>query len=313
MITAAIATGCASPQDGDPAATEPEATAAEAGAAEAAAAGGTAARPPTGQPATGQPATELATETPGTGTPTGGPAPQPTPEPPPPPIPTTAREAALVDYFGALATRDPADASAAVDAAAPGSPAALFARLQVALARADQAAGRAAPLALQLEDDGVALCPVPDGAGACTRLTGISLLDGRVSGFDAGAGPVGGRIAAVPDAPVPADDPRIAVEVLGAYQTAAGPLLVAVEVGNGTQEVQRVFAADQRYVTADGQEVVAEAFGSVADADIAVGDRGLAVLRFAEAPLGGAVVLTGRGADSFARWALQVPLPPAAG
>ena len=209
-------------------------------------------------------------------------------------------------YFEAFAT-DRADGMAPMlDAAAEGSPAAVYAQVQIAYAAAlEQEGWPRDPSSLSVIDGGVELCS-DDGMGvtACTRFEALQLEGSHLVSFAVDGVDITGRLAS---AAPPVEQGGTSVALLGAYHSVqSDSLIVALDVSNGGDELVHLNAYTAEYLTSAGRQVTAA--DALSPMDLRAGASAYAMLIFPAQGVGGTVYLTGYGPDFLEDFEWEFPL-----
>ncbi len=216
--------------------------------------------------------------------------------------PTVAPVADLGErFFAALADPDVAGASG-VDAALPGSDAAVFMAHQTATR---DLLGLPPSRTLAVVGTGFDVCEADQ---TCVTYSAIlsDPASGRVTTFSVDGAPLTGRIVGSGS---PSDRDGITARVTSAYRAVSGDVFVLVEVDNNTDVSVEPFgfaAVFQPHGTGGG----AEATGAWGAGVITAGGTGNLLMRFPSTELGGRVRFTGVRSDGLdVDFELAVPLP----
>lgn len=232
--------------------------------------------------------------------------PEPAPEPEPADDAEPEPEEAARRYFEAFATYRPADMQQMLEEATAGSPAAVYAEVQIAYVSALQQEGIPAQSSrFTVTDTGVELCS-DDGAGGrvCTQFETLRVDSGKLQSFTVDGVEIAERLAAGGQV---AQQGEATVELVGAYHSVqADSLVVALDVRNGSDQTLNLNPYSAEYVTVDGRQVTAaDAFAPI---DLRPGVSAYVALAFPAQGVGGTVYLTGYGDDfsSELEWELTL-------
>ena len=186
------------------------------------------------------------------------------PEPEPADDAVLEPEEAARRYFEAFATQRPGDMQQMLEEAEEGSPAAVYAAVQIALFSALQQEGwPQEPAGFTVTDTGVELCS-DDGAGGrvCTQFESLRVDSGKLQSFTVNDVEIAERLA---DGGQVAQQGEATVELVGAYHSVqSDSLLVALDVRNDTDQTLNLNPYSAEYVTIDGRQVsTADAFAPI--------------------------------------------------
>ncbi len=245
---------------------------------------------------------QLDTETEDGPAPADDPDPEAAPEPEAEPEPQDAARR----YFEAFATSRPGDMQQMLDQAVPGSPAAVYAEIQIAFASALQQEGLTPdPSRLTVTTSGIQLC-TDDGAGGqdCTQFEALQTDGGKLAAFTVDGIDIAERLAAGGQT---ARSGETTVELVGAYHSVqADSLVVALDVRNGTDQTVQLNPYTAEYVTRDGRQVTAaDAFAPL---DLRSGASAYVALVFPAQGVGGTVYLTGFDDGFVEEFEWELPL-----
>ena len=209
--------------------------------------------------------------------------------------PTTAAPidgtAAVGAFFDALASRDPVSSASMLDASAPNSLARSYATHQAAVRGV---LGASDGGSVERSTDRAVVCAGPAGPEqrlTCTEYRDLEFDDqGRLASFTIDGRDLDQRV--ITDGPAATVD-RLTAQAVSAYQSpSSDSTLVVVELTNDGSSEFELFAFSATYrPTADAAAV--EADGSWGTTAVGPGATTAVVIRFPDAPLGGALVLSG--------------------
>ncbi len=227
---------------------------------------------------------------------TGGDDPPPTtaataPSAPPTTMAVVEDSDAAIDYFAALASRDPEQTTVMLTSSSPGSTANDYARHQVAARRI---LGADEPGFVEADDVSAIVCagpPEPEQDVVCSTYEDFAFdPEGRLTGFTVGGEGLASRLSV--DGPPTVVD-RITVQHASAYRSpATETLFVVLDVINESANDFELFAFAATYRPAEDEPVV-EALGAWGETTLAAGASGQVLVRFADAELGGVVNVSG--------------------
>lgn len=214
-------------------------------------------------------------------------------------------------YFEAFATERADGMAPMLAAAAEGSPAAVYAQVQIAYTAALQQEGWPLdPSGFTVVDTGVELCS-DDGSGAtnCTRFEALQLEGSHLTSFTVDGVDIAERLAS---AAPPVEQGQTSVALLGAYHSVqSDSLVVALDVANGSDELVHLNAYTAEYLTTAGRQVTAA--DALSPLDLRPGASAYVMLIFAAEGVGGTVYLTGYGQDFVQDFEWEFPLVPIGG
>lgn len=211
-------------------------------------------------------------------------------------------------YFDAFATDRPQAMQAMLELSAPGSPAHLYARFQIASTQAEtDQGGPPEPPEVQLEGDVIRLCNPPTiqtrpGVERCSAFADFTALPGSnlLTGFTVNGKPIGDRLVQG-GSTASAGGARFTLAV-GYQSVQSEMLLLVVEVSNGPKKIS-IYGSEATYVAANGRQVTAT--DSTGPFDVQPSASASVVVGFANATPGGRLILGGFDGTS----AYEVTLP----
>lgn len=217
---------------------------------------------------------------------------------------------AAMAYFEALVTGTPDEMAAMHEHAAEGSPADVYAELQIAGAAAQQQEGMPLPpMALEIIDDGVERCPETPGMGECFAFTNLTVSDGKLVTFDAGGERIDDRLAAGGEV---ATDGPVTVELTAAYHSVESDgLNIALELSNDGDAPVNTDLYSAEYVTSDNRQVSVQ--NGLGPTTLRPGVSARAILAFPDQGVGGTLYLTGSSEDYMTGYEWTLELPDGAG
>lgn len=214
----------------------------------------------------------------------------------------------VVRYLEAFVTSRASDMQAMLEVADAGSPAAVYAELQIATVSALQQEGFPQdPSRLTPTDTGFELCSGDvTQEGACNHFADLEVVDGMLRSFTVDDVAIADRLAAGGQVAQQADT---TVELIGAYHSVqADSLIVALDVTNGADTTLMLNPYTAEYVTMEGRQVTAaDAFGPI---DLRAGVSAYVVLAFPAQGVGGTVYLTGSADDFMTDLEWELALTP---
>jgi hypothetical protein len=226
---------------------------------------------------------------------------RPTPPPAPPSLTAPSPPPAALTYFQALATGDPDEMQAMLDAAAPSSPAHTYATIQIARARANRDHGfPSEPHEVEVTPDGVKLCSVYGEEADCDSFTALAVSDGNLTEFFLSDIPIAERVR--PGGQVVQDGP-VTITVHGAYHSPASNNLIVPFDMTSSEPVSVAINATE-YVGPDGRQAQASGTGPV---QLRAGATATMYASVEGGALGGTIYVVATSEDYQRQWELALP------
>ncbi|MBU1588594.1 MAG: hypothetical protein KKH51_11700 [Actinobacteria bacterium] len=198
----------------------------------------------------------------------------------------------MADYFGAVATGDPAALQdVATRLTAPGSNAYAYAIEQGAASQAYRDGGFPdQPSEMETNDDGFSVCGTNELTGdrSCNDFTNLTYADGKLADFDAGGAPLAGRIS-LGSGDVVALGSVATARLIAAYRTISGSVNVVLEIKSSGDGVSVGYGSS--YQAPDGRQ--SDASGVIGPNQLQAGSLGNYLIAFDGATFGGTLRLVG--------------------
>jgi hypothetical protein len=222
---------------------------------------------------------------------------------------------AVRQYFDALATQEPSEMEKMTSAAAPESPAALYAVHQSASTQSYISSGAVLqPQTTSYSKEEVTVCgtDTADDPEVCTTFSGFVVDDsGLLTDFKVNDEELAPRLGTTDQGELAG--PGVTVRLVSAYRSVqSGDLMVVVSATAGSGEVE-LESYSASFVAEDGTQY--EAAAGTGPSDLRAGATATFTSSFAGAPLGGRYIvdlLTPLGASaSYESGTVEIPIRPA--
>jgi hypothetical protein len=211
-------------------------------------------------------------------------------------------------YFDAMATLQPSTMRQMLDHAVEGSPAYVYASVQVAAveALADQGMTDDAGDATVTET-GMRVCNTDiDGSRNCTDMEELTVTNGKLATFTVDGTQIDDRLAA---GGATATEGATSVTLLGAYHSIQGDvLLVALDIVNEGDEPTNLNIYSAEYVNDAGRQV--SAGDAIGPSELRGGAAGSAVIYIPAQSVGGTFYLDGSSDDFMTSYEWELQLTP---
>ena len=232
---------------------------------------------------------------------------EPEPEPEPEAEPEPEPDEAALAYFQAFATSRSSSMAEMLDLSDEGSPAHVYAQVQIAYAAALEQQGFPSDAQVtEVIDTGVRLCDPAGGPDACNPFEELTVSSGKLVSFTVDGVGVDDRLAA---GGASANQNGVTADLLGAYHSVQSDvLIVAIDLANGGDDQTVLNGYSAEYLSEDGRQVTAS--DAIGPDDLRPGASTYMVLVFPSQGVGGTVFLGGYPSDFSADLEWEFALTP---